>query len=102
MGTPAYSLAPAGGGDGDKLTSAVDAIIKAENKLLQSALAYAEAQEDVERLIRSVGDPQLEVVLEKIYLLFEKWEQIALDLSYSWRGIHKLHSKALSVLIASA
>ena len=35
-------------------------------------------------------------IFRKRYLELKTWEQICVDLDYSWRQTHRLHSKALS------
>lgn len=36
-----------------------------------------------------------QTVLEKRYLCFSAWEQIAVDMNYSIQHIHRMHSAAL-------
>jgi hypothetical protein len=40
-------------------------------------------------------DYTTEQLLELRYLCFKTWEQIAVDLGYDLRYLHKLHSRAL-------
>ena len=61
-------------------------------KMLTEALAATK------ELIKMLDDEKLQLILFKRYLNYQRWEVIAADLGYSWRGIHKLHSKALQEL----
>ncbi len=45
--------------------------------------------------IKQVEDPEYRMLLELRYLCFKKWEQIAVEMGYDLRWIHRLHNKAL-------
>ena len=45
--------------------------------------------------IGAINDSTLRKLLVKRYLQFKTWEQIAVEMSYSWRQIVRLHGKAL-------
>ena len=45
--------------------------------------------------IERVNDCTLRKLLIKRYLQFKTWEQIAVEMNYSWRQIVRLHGKAL-------
>ena len=49
----------------------------------------------VEDAIQTVMDGTLREVLTQRYILGKRWEQIAVDMNYSWRRIYQLHGKAL-------
>ena len=52
-------------------------------------------------IIRAVGrvdDPTLRALLEARYINFKRWEQIALDIGYSYMQTCRLHGKALEEL----
>ena len=57
------------------------------------------ALEETTRLINLVDDPQVHLVLQMRYRNFKKWEQIAAELGYSWRQVHRLHDKGLNVIL---
>ena len=37
--------------------------------------------------------------MQRRYLNYQKWEQIAAELHYSWQNVHRLHSKALDYIL---
>ena len=37
-------------------------------------------------------------VLHERYITLKRWEEIAVDMNYSWSGIHKLHRRALHLV----
>lgn len=96
--TPVYSLAPGGGGDGDKIGGAVAKLVDLDKDIQSDIKMLTEALAATRTLIKMLDDEKLQLILHKRYLNYQRWEVIAADLGYSWRGIHKLHSKALQEL----
>lgn len=45
--------------------------------------------------IEEMGDETEKLVLRYRYIHLLKWEEIAVQMDYSWRGIHKVHGRAL-------
>lgn len=68
----------------------------------------AEINRDIDRLvdlkrelvavIKAVEDTEYQTLLEKRYLCFQTWEQIAVDMHYSGKWVLKLHERALAVV----
>ena len=56
---------------------------------------YAVKQE-ILKAINAVQDGTLRAILTERYINCKKWEQIAIDLSYSYMQICRLHGKALN------
>ena len=46
-------------------------------------------------VIKAVPTPEYQTVLEKRYLCFMPWEQIAIDMGYDMHYLFKIHSRAL-------
>mgnify|MGYP000914522456 CR=1 FL=1 len=46
-------------------------------------------------VIKQISNPEYQTLLELRYLCFKTWEQIAVDMGYGLRYIHKLHGRAL-------
>lgn len=97
--TPAYSLAPGCGGTGQRIENAMAKIVDTENIIQSDMELLMVALGEIHRLIAVVDDPVLKLVLHKRYLCYQKWEQIAADLNYSWKQIHRLHNKALNIIV---
>lgn len=96
--TPVYSLAPAGGGSGDKLGSTVAKIADVEAIVQNDIRELTEALASTRVLIHGLEDERLRLVLFKRYLNYQRWEVIAADLGYSWRQVHRCHAAALKLL----
>ena len=97
--TPAYSLAPGGSGTGQRIENAMAKIVDAENIIQSEMEILMVALGEIRQLISLVDDPILRLILHKRYLCYRKWEQIAADLSYSWKQIHRLHNRALNIIV---
>ena len=97
--TPQYSKAPAGCGDGQKLERTIISIADYEAIIKEHMDNLYMALEEVTRLINLVDDPQAHLVLQMRYRNFKKWEQIAAELDYSWRQVHRLHDKGLRAIL---
>ena len=97
--TPAYSLAPGGGGNGQRIENAMAKIVDMENIIQSDIELLMVALGEIRQLISLVDDPVLRLILHKRYLCYQKWEQIAADLSYSYRRVLQMHGRALSVIL---
>lgn len=51
---------------------------------------------EIESLIADVPDGVKADILRKRYIEFKPWEKICVEIGYSWRQTHYLHSEALS------
>lgn len=58
------------------------------------------AMENIERAIE-VLDPLERTIVRLYYIKGLTWEEVAVEMSYSWRHVHRLHSAALEKLKAS-
>lgn len=97
--TPTYSLAPGGAGSGQRIENTVIKIADLENSIREDIEKLVSAIAEVRQLIACIDDPLLRAVLYRRYLCYQKWEQTAADLNYSWRRVHQLHNKALNVIL---
>ncbi len=50
---------------------------------------------DINLKLCDIDDNLLETLLIKRYIKCESWEQIAVDMNYTIRHVHKIHGKAL-------
>jgi hypothetical protein len=54
---------------------------------------------EIENSINNVDKAELRTLLYKRYINGMKWENVAVEMSYSWKQVHRLHSKALEQII---
>lgn len=97
--TPTYSLAPGGSGTGQRIENAMAKIVDTENIIQSEMEILMVALGEIRQLIALVDDPVLRLILHKRYLCYQKWEQIAADLNYSYRRVLQMHGRALSVIL---
>lgn len=66
-------------------------------KLIQAELDAIRIRQEVYDLIDGVPGIEGQVLYER-YINLHKWEEICILLHYSWKGIHKVHSRALDLV----
>lgn len=97
--TPHYGPQAGGGGDGKRLENDVINLVDAERPLLEMKYKREATLRKVIQCIELLPPSPMQVVLYKRYINYHPWEQIATELHYSWRSVHRLHSKALDALL---
>lgn len=74
-----------------------DMAIRLTEKLLEWKMAELDAirvRQEVYETISEVPGIEGEVLFER-YVNLHKWEEICVELHFSWTGIHKIHKRAL-------
>lgn len=71
-----------------KLEKYFDAVIAEWDKLIDMRI-------EAKAMIRMLPDETQQAVLYARYINCMEWEQVAADMHYSWKGIFKLHGRAL-------
>ena len=83
------------------VTAMQDAIVKiteAEEDLYREIDERVTAEMEVADVINRVPDVKLRLILEKRYLLFHSWEDVADEMAYTRRWILKKHADALDAV----
>lgn len=70
-------------------------ILMLENELSSDIGYLVDLKENILAVIRDVDDDECRLLLEKRYLNFESWEDIAAEMCTGIDNIYRLHSKAL-------
>ena len=70
-------------------------IIMLEDKLKEDMNRLVELKADITKAIEGVDVKEYRILLEKRYLSFMKWEDIAFDMHCSLRTIYRMHGEAL-------
>ena len=94
---------PPSGGSGsgssaDRIPDTLAKIIEYEEQAERLTKRYIELYSEIEKAIAAVSDPVLREVLERRYLLYQKWEEIADAMHRDLRWVYRLHGKALQQL----
>ena len=84
-----------GSGSADRMPDTISKIMEYEQHAAQLQTAYVDKYIEIDRAIHSVEDDTMREVLERRYLLYQKWEQVADEMHYSLQNVFKLHGMAL-------
>lgn len=92
------TLNTTGASSNKNVHSMEDIIVKMldlENEINNDIDTLVDLKAEIISKIKQVEDPEFRMLLELRYLCFKKWEQIAVEMGYDLRWIHRLHNKAL-------
>jgi len=78
------------------MADAVTKIIDLQAEINRDIDCLVDLKREIVAVIKTVDNPEYQTLLEKRYLCFETWEQIAVDMDYSIQHIYRLRDKALS------
>jgi DNA-directed RNA polymerase specialized sigma subunit len=82
-------------GTGDKLCEIVAKIVDLQVKINKEIDQYVKLKEQIKEKISSLNNTDYKLLLQMRYINGEKWEQIALNMEYSYRHTTRLHGEAL-------
>lgn len=83
---------------GSTMADAVCKIIDLQEEINHDIDRLVDLKRDIVEVIKAVDNSEYQILLEKRYLCFHTWEQIAVDMHYSGKWIQKLHDRALDVV----
>lgn len=81
------------------MADAVCKIIDLETEIKRDIDQLVTLKAEIITVIRNIENIDYQLILEKRYLLYLTWEQIAVDMNYDLRYLHKLHSRALAACV---
>lgn len=81
-----------------RMEDVIAKIIDLESEINKDIDQLVELKANIMKLIRGVGNPEYQTLLELRYLCYKPWEQIAVDMGYSINNLFKMHRKALASL----
>lgn len=93
--SPSFDGAGTTGGS-DRLSEAVASIVEREQRVSELAMLYAERYKEIDAAIHAIDCEVLAEILERRYLLYQKWEEIAAAMHRDLRWVYRLHGKALA------
>ena len=77
------------------MADAIVKIIDLENEINYDIDKLVDIKQSISTTIKAITNTEHQVILEKRYLCFITWEQIAVDMNYSIQHIFRLHGQAL-------
>ena len=84
--------------DPDKFTDPVSKIIELEQEINEDIDNLVDLKCKARKSIEQLNDDREKLVLYKRYFENKTFEQISVEMNYSWRRIHQFHSDALMQL----
>jgi DNA-directed RNA polymerase specialized sigma subunit len=97
--TASYRTEPKGTNKpGSAKENVIVKIIDLENQIDTDIDTLVDIKRDIMKVIKSVEQPEYNLLLELRYLNYKTWEEIAEIMNYSWRNVHYVHGKALSAV----
>jgi DNA-directed RNA polymerase specialized sigma subunit len=82
------------------MEDAVCKIVDIKNELTEELAQLLNYKISILEIIHSVENLEHQLILEKRYLCYQQWEEIACDLGYSVSWVLKLHREALRAVDA--
>ena len=80
----------------DKLAATVAKIVDLKKGLRDEIEEYIELKEEAIKLIDSMSDGRHRLVLTYRYINGKTWEEIAVEMHYTYKWVHVLHGQALA------
>ncbi|MGL5973522.1 MAG: DUF1492 domain-containing protein [Oscillospiraceae bacterium] len=84
---------------GSRMEDAVCKMIDLQMELNHDINTLVDLKKEIMNTIHSIPNVEHQTLLEKRYLCFISWEQIAVDLSYSIQHTYRIHDAALKEVI---
>ena len=96
--TVRYSDQPKGAPyDKDRMAELVVEMVELDEKIQAKLAESYELARKIEEAIGSLPERE-QYLMRARYIQGERWEQIAVDMHYSWQHVHRIHANALRLL----
>lgn len=92
--SPSYDSC-GGSSSSDRMSDTISKIMEYEQHAEQLRTEFVNKYTEIDEAIHNVDGDTLREVLERRYLLYQKWDQIATEMHYSRRRVTQLHGQAL-------
>ncbi len=96
--TPALTGMPGGPNDGQSLPRAVESIVQAQQELQAQINVCGAVRREVVAALEQVTNARDHEILRRRYLLNQKWEQIAVEMYYSYKQVRRRHRACVESL----
>ncbi|MFY9282852.1 MAG: DUF1492 domain-containing protein [Miniphocaeibacter sp.] len=79
-----------------KMADVISKIIDLQSNINKDIDRLIDFKTEIVMLIKNVNNQEHQTLLEKRYLCFQTWEQIAVDMDYSIQHIYRVRDRALA------
>ena len=83
------------GGVSDKVGNTVAKIVDMEAEINADIDRFVDLKRDISELLDHITDPDELRLLHLRYFQYKQWEEIAVDMNYTYRNVCYIHSRAL-------
>ena len=80
---------------GSRMADAVCKIVDLQDEINRDIAKLVDLKREIMGVIKAVPNVEYQALLEKRYLCFITWEQIAVDMSYSIQHTYRMHDAAI-------
>ena len=84
---------------GSTMADAITKIIDLQAEINNDIDRLVDLKREIVTVIKAVGNTEYQTLLEKRYLCFLTWEQIAVDMGYNVRHLYRIHEEALGEVV---
>ena len=81
------------------MADAICKIVDLQELLKKDLSALVDLKREIMGVISGIENDEYKTVLEKRYLCFLSWEQIAVDMGYEMSWLYRLHQRALEKVV---
>ena len=84
---------------GSTMADAVCKIVDLQEEINRDIDSLVDLKRDIVRTIKSVQNPEYQIILELRYLCFKTWEEIAVQMNCSIDNVFKIRKNALKSVV---
>lgn len=84
------------------MADAVAKIVDLQAEINRDIDCLVDLKHELVAVIKAVENIEYQTILEKRYLCYQTWEQIAVDMGYNVRHLYRLHDEALECVVVPA
>lgn len=97
--TPSLSQAPGGGENGSRVERPMDKVMEIEAQITREIDQLHTIRQEIKGTLSQLEDENLKLLMEYRYIDGLTWEQVAVEMNYSYMQICRLHGKALNAIM---
>ncbi len=79
-----------------RMEDVITKMVDLESEINADLTRLIDLKHEIVTVVKCVESPELQTLLELRYLCFMTWEQIAVELHFDLRWVHRLHNRALN------
>lgn len=97
--TPVLSQTPGGGESGSPIERPMDKVLEIDEEIKREIEELQTVRQGIRSALDQLEDENLKLLMEYRYIDGMTWEQVAVEMHYSYMQICRLHGKALKTIM---